>query len=204
MAISETETETYRLRLYYPQDIQERLGISKLYSKTFKTRTEAKDAEIDFYTSIKEIRENKEKNVFELSKEALFKDFYEDIWLDAYIAELISRNTKTPTAVTISKTKDIFRLHMLPMFVKYTLNYLNQNKVFVLQIITKKAAECANFKTLRSYVNSIFDWTEELEYIKRNKIEKSLKRVNATKKNQMKEAKKEEVCTSPLRNFKNG
>ena len=29
-------------------------------------------------------------------------------------------------------------------------------------------------KTLRSYVNSIFDWAEELEYIERNKLEKSL------------------------------
>lgn len=47
-------------------------------------------------------------------------------------------------------------------------------------------------KHYRSYVNSIFDWAEELEYIERNKLEKSLKRINATKKNQLKEAKKEE------------
>ncbi|MDT2635151.1 hypothetical protein P7D31_12965 [Enterococcus dongliensis] len=38
MAISKTENETYRLRLYYPQDIQEMIGVNKLYSKTFKTR----------------------------------------------------------------------------------------------------------------------------------------------------------------------
>lgn len=78
------------------------------------------------------------------------------------------------------------------MFGRYTLNYLNQNKALVLQLMTKKAAEYANFKTLRSYVNSIFDWAEELEYIERNKLEKSLKRIKATKKNQLKQARKEE------------
>lgn len=192
MAISKTENETYRLRLYYPQDIQEMIGVNKLYSKTFKTRKEAKAAEINFYAKIKELRENKEKNAFELGGEALFKAFYEDIWIDAYTAGLTSRNTKSPTPVTIANTKDIFRLHILPMFGKYTLNYLNQNKAFVLKIMTQKAAEYANFKILRSYVNSIFDWAEELEYIERNKLEKSLKRINATKKNQLQEAKKEE------------
>lgn len=196
MAISKTENETYRLRLYYPQDIQEMIGVSKLYSKTFTTRKEAKEAEIDFYAKIKELRENKEKNAFELGGEALFKDFYEDIWIDAHTAGLTSRNTKSPTPVTITNTKDIFRLHILPMFGKYTLNYLNQNKVFVLKIMTQKATEYANFKILRSYVNSIFDWAEELEYIERNKLEKSLKRINATKKNQLQEATKEDLYLS--------
>lgn len=192
MAISKTKNNTYRVRLYYPQDIQERLGVGKLYSRTFKTRKEAKEAEIDFYASIKEIRESKDKTALELGGEALFKDFYEEVWLDAYVAGLTSTNTNPPTAVTVANTKDVFRLHIIPMFGKYTLNYLNQNKAFVLKVMTKKAAEYANFKTLRSYVNSIFDWAEELEYIERNKLEKSLKRINATKKNQLKAARKDE------------
>ena len=161
-------------------------------SKTFKTRKEAKDAEIDFYALIKTIRESKDKNAFDLKGEALFKNFYHEIWLDAYISGLTSRNTKSPTTVTVSNTKDVFLLHILPMFGKYTLNYLNDNKAFVLQVMTKKATEYANFKTLRSYVNSIFDWAEELEYIERNKLEKSLKRINATKKNQLKASKNEQ------------
>ncbi|WP_413497728.1 tyrosine recombinase XerC [Carnobacterium maltaromaticum] len=192
MSISKTNNNTYRVRLYYPQDIQNILGVGKLYSKTFKTKKEAKDAEIDFFASIKDIRENKDKTALELGGEALFKDFYQDIWLDAYISGLTSTNVNPPTAVTVSNTQDVFRLHILPMFGKYTLNYLNHNKVFVLQVMTKKAAEYANFKTLRSYVNSIFDWAEELEYIERNKLEKSLKRIKATKKNQLKQARKEE------------
>lgn len=192
MAITKTKNNTYRLRLYYPQDIQDILGVPKLYSKTYKSKKEAKEAEIDFYVKIREVRENKDKNAFELGGEALFKDFYKDIWLEAYTSGLTSTNTNPPTNVTVGNTKDVFRLHILPMFGKYTLNYLNQNKAFVLQLMTKKATEYANFKTLRSYVNSIFDWAEELEYIERNKLEKSLKRVKATKKNQLKEAKKDE------------
>jgi len=192
MAITKTTNNTYRLRLYYPQDVQDLLGVEKLYSKTFKTKKEANEAQIDFYAKIKEIRENKDKNAFELGGEALFKDFYRDVWLDAYTSGLTSTNTNPRTIVTVSNTKDVFRLHILPMFGKYTLNYLNQNKASVLQLMTKKAIEYANFKTLRSYVNSIFDWAEELEYIERNKLEKSLKRIKATKKNQLKQARKEE------------
>ena len=192
MSISKTANNTYRLRLYYPQDIQELLGVEKLYSKTFKTKKEANEAQVDFYAKIKEVRENKNKNAFELGGEALFKDFYKDVWLDAYTSGLTSTNINPPTTVTVSNTKDVFRLHILPMFGTYTLNYLNQNKALVLQLMTKKAAEYANFKTLRSYVNSIFDWAEELEYIERNKLEKSLKRIKATKKNQLKQARKEE------------
>lgn len=192
MAITKTKNNTYRLRLYYPQDVQTILGIQKLYSKTFKSRKEAKEAEIDFYAKIKEVRENKDRNAFELGGEALFKEFYTDIWLDAYTSGLTSNNTNPPTAVTVGNTKDVFRLHILPMFGKYTLNFLNRNKAFVLQLMTKKAAEYANFKTLRSYVNSIFDWAEELEYIERNKLGKSLRRIKATKKNQLRQARKEE------------
>lgn len=138
MAITKTKNNTYRLRLYYPQDIQDILGVPKLYSKTYKSKKEAKEAEIDFYVKIREVRENKDKSTFELGGEARFKDFYEDIWLEAYSSGLTSTNTNPPTNVTIGNTKDVFRLHILPMFGKYTLNYLNQNKAFVLQLMTKK------------------------------------------------------------------
>lgn len=192
MTITKTKSNTYRLRLYYPQDIQNILGVGKLYSKTFKTKKEANEAQIDFYVNIKVVRENQQKNAIELGGEALFKDFYKDIWLDAYISGLTSTNTNPPTKVTISHTKDIFRLHILPIFGKHTLNYLNDNKAFILQCMTQKASEYANFKTLRSYVNSIFDWAEELDYIERNKLSKSLKRIKSTKKNQLRQAKKDE------------
>jgi len=145
MSITKTKNNTYRLRLYYPQDIQEILGIKKLYSKTFKSRKEAKNAEVDFYGKIKEVRANKEQNALELGGETLFKDFYTDIWLDAYTSGLTTNNTTPPTVVTIGNTKDVFRIHILPMFGKYTLNYLNRNKTFVLQLMTKKSSRIRQF-----------------------------------------------------------
>ncbi|WP_376740594.1 hypothetical protein [Listeria ivanovii] len=37
------------------------------------------------------------------------------------------RNRKIPTEVTIQNTKDIFRLHILPLFGNYSLQFLNEN-----------------------------------------------------------------------------
>lgn len=75
MSITKTTNNTYLLRLYYPKDVQTILGVGKLYSKTFKTKKEANEAQIDFYASIKDIRENKDKTALELGGEALFKGF---------------------------------------------------------------------------------------------------------------------------------
>ena len=47
--------------------------------------------------------------------------------------------------------------------------------------MTSKANEYANFKSLRSYVISIFDWAEELEYIEANKVAKILRRIRPLK-----------------------
>ena len=58
--------------------------------------------------------------------------------------------------------------------------------------MTDKADEYANFKVIRSYVNSIFDWAEELEYIESNKISKTLKRIKSTKKIRLREARRDE------------
>lgn len=58
--------------------------------------------------------------------------------------------------------------------------------------MTAKAEEYANFKVIRSYVNSIFDWAEELEYIESNRLSKSIKRIKASKKIKLEEAKDEE------------
>ena len=58
--------------------------------------------------------------------------------------------------------------------------------------MTAKANEYANFKTLRSYVISIFDWAEELEYIEANRVAKTLRRIKAVKKIQLAESKHDE------------
>ena len=58
--------------------------------------------------------------------------------------------------------------------------------------MTAKANEYANFKVIRSYVNSIFDWAEELEYIEMNRLSKTISRIKATKKIKLQEAKRDE------------
>ncbi|WP_099975179.1 tyrosine-type recombinase/integrase [Lactobacillus terrae] len=192
MTITKTKSNTYRLRLYYPKDIQDTLGVSKLYSKTFKTQKEAKADDLDFHLKIKEIRDKKEMNSLELKGDSTIKDFYEETWLNDYKSGLTSFYPTPPTRATIDNTTKMFRLHILPMFSNYTLNYLNNNKNIVLRLMAKKASEYANFKTLRSYVNSIFDWAEELEYIDHNKLNKSLKRIKPVKKIQLQSSKNEE------------
>ena len=52
----------------------------------------------------------------------------------------------------------VFRLHILPLFGNYTLKFLNENKEVVINLLTQKASEYANFKTIRSYVNSVFNF----------------------------------------------
>ena len=58
--------------------------------------------------------------------------------------------------------------------------------------MTQNAEEYANFKVIRSYVNSIFDWAEELEYIETNRLSKTISRIKATKKIKLQESKKDE------------
>ena len=58
--------------------------------------------------------------------------------------------------------------------------------------MTAKAEEYANFKVIRSYVNSIFDWAEELEYIETNRLSKTISRIKATKNIKLQESKKDE------------
>ena len=78
------------------------------------------------------------------------------------------------------------------MLGNYSIEFLNQNKQVVLNLLTQKAEEYANFKVIRSYVNSIFDWAEELEYIETNRLSKTISRIKATKKIKLQDAKKDE------------
>ena len=193
MTISKTKNNTYRLRLYIPDDVRPILGIkNKMYEKTFKTRKEAKQAELEMLTNIDNIQNGVVNNPFEVNGDILFSDFFHKIWWESYKAGQTTSTNKPPTAVTVENTAIVFRKHILPMLSNYSINFLNQNKQVILNLMTAKANEYANFKTLRSYVNSIFDWAEELEYIEANRISKTLKRIKATKKIQLQEAKRDE------------
>lgn len=193
MSISKTKNGTYRVRKKYPIDAVKLLELNNnTFDKIFKTRREAEQAEKNFENKISELRETKDVSVFELGGEALLKKFYEENFLKAYMNGLTGKHPTPPDLATINNTKDIFRIHILPMLGDYTLNYLNSHKVFVVNRMTEKAYEYANFSTLRGYVNQVFDLAEEYDYIAKNRLAKSISKIKPTKKIALDRAKNEE------------
>lgn len=192
MAIKKTKNGTYQLRLYIPEDVQPKLGIGKLFEKRYKTRREAKEAETKLSIDIQNARVGKTSISLQNKGDILFQDFYRDVWLEPYKAGQTTTTVKPPTKATVFQTENIFRLHILPTLGNYSLDHLINNKQFVLSLLTPKANSYANFKALRSYINSVFDWAEELEYISSNKLRKTISRIKANKKILLKENKREE------------
>ena len=192
MTISKTKNGTYRLKVYIPLEARMPLGIvnNNYYDKRFKTRKKARQAEIDLLTKLNQI----EDNVFSGlgGEDILFSDFYNNIWWDSYKAGQTTSTSNPPSRSTIANTKTCFEKHLLPLLGNYTIQFLNPNKQVILNLMTSKANEYANFKTLRSYVISIFDWAEELEYIEANRVAKTLRRIKAVRKIQLAESKRDE------------
>lgn len=192
MGISKTNNGSYRLRVYIPDEVQGKLGIGRRYEKRFKTRREAKKAEIKLAIDIENARLGRAPTPSEDKGNILFKDFYKDIWLEPYKAGQTTTTLKPPTKATVFQTENIFKLHIIPILGNYSIEHLINNKQLVLSLLTPKANSYANFKVIRSYVNSVFDWAEELEYIPSNKLRKSISRIKANKKILLKESKREE------------
>ena len=192
MTIKKTKNGTYQLRLYIPEEVQSKLGLGKLFEKRYKTRREAKEAEIKLSIDIENARLGKLNSKPIQKGNILFQDFYKNIWLEPYKAGQTTATIKPPTRATVFQTENIFRLHILPILGKYSIEHLNNNKQLVLSLLTPKANNYANFKVIRSYINSVFDWAEELEYIPSNKLRKTISRIKANKKILLKESKREE------------
>lgn len=190
MGISKTKNGSYRLRVYIPDDVQGKLGISKRFEKRFKTRREAKEAEIKLAVDIENARLGRSSTLSQRKGDILFKDFYKDIWLEPYKAGQATATIKPPTAVTVFQTENLFRLQILPVLGNYSIDHLNENKQLVLSLLTPLSNSYANFKSIRGYVNSVLDWAEELEYIQVNKVKKTISRIKANKKLALKESKK--------------
>ena len=192
MTITKTKNGTYRLRIYIPEEIKSSLGIDKkVIEKRFKTRSEAKKYELELQNKIDKILSG-ESALLENNGAILFSDFYKNVWWESYKAGQTTSTTKPPSQATVNGTEITFRKHILPMLGNYSIEFLNQNKQVVLNLLTQKAEEYANFKVIRSYVNSIFDWAEELEYIETNRLSKTISRIKATKKIKLQESKKDE------------
>ena len=191
MSIKKTKNGTYQLRLYIPEDVQAKLGLGKLFERKYKTRREAKEVELKLSIDIKNAKSGKSHINIKNKGEIIFKKFYEDILLEPYKAGQTTTTIKPPTKATVFQTENIFRLHILSILGKYSIEYPN-NKQLILSLLTPKANSYANFKVIRSYVNSVFDWAEELEYIPSNKLRKTITRIKANKKILLKESKREE------------
>ena len=112
MAVTKTNSNTYNLKVYIPKEIRSKMGFKgNHFVKRYKTRKEAKEAELEILTKIHQL-ENGEDILLSKTSDILFSEFFNNIWWDSYKAGQTTSTTKPPTQVTIDNTKPDFRKHI--------------------------------------------------------------------------------------------
>ena len=169
MSITRTKNGTYRLRVYIPEEVKSSLGVDKESDwKTIQNKDWSKKYELELQNKIDKIHSGDSVSL-ENSGSILFSDFYQNVWWESYKAGQTTSTAKATFSSNYSWNRNCFRKHILPFTWNYSIDFLNQNKQVVLNLLTQKAEEYTNFKVIQNYVNSIFDWAEELEYIETNR-----------------------------------
>lgn len=133
-------------------------GKKKYYTKRgFKTRKAAKAHEAA-------ITHQLNSGVFvQLSRQAslTYKELYQK-WYEAY--------KDTVEATTASKTADLYRLHILPVFGEKKISKISP--LDCQTFITDKAKSYKNMKQIKSYTSKIFEFAINMNYIELNPMSK--------------------------------
>ncbi|CAI3399684.1 tyrosine-type recombinase/integrase [Enterococcus cecorum] len=89
MSITKLKNNHCKLEVFYPKEVRQILGVTtERYCKTFRTKKEAEQAEKDLSQKIQRVLNEKSARSFELNGHIKFKEFYETVWLDTYIATI--------------------------------------------------------------------------------------------------------------------
>lgn len=188
MGITKTKNGSFRVEVYFPVEVRQITGFKTVrFKKTYKTYDQALMQEKKLQRQIETALEEKNGRALEIKGNMLFKDFYKEVWWEMYISGASSRNRQAPSSATVKNTQDIFRLHLLPLFGDFSIKYLNDNKDIILRKLMSLSQTYANIKTVKSYVNQIFEVAELLDYIEYNRISKAIRFVSAPKKQRLKE-----------------
>lgn len=188
MTIHKTTAGNFLVEVFFPKHVREILANGETrFRKTVPTKAEATRLEREIQTKIETVTETGTDRVMSIKGEILFKDFYETLWLPLYEAGGSGRIRTIPTRATVEQTKGIFRLHLLPLFGKYSINYLNEHNQMVMQELAILAEQYANIRTIKSYIGQLFEVAEAADFIEVNRIAKILRFINAPKKKRLHE-----------------
>ncbi|UZD25797.1 tyrosine-type recombinase/integrase [Lacticaseibacillus paracasei] len=186
MSITKTDAGTYFVEVFYPKDIRGILGVKvPRYRKTVATKLEAKTLQKQVDEKIKEAQKTQSASAIKKNGEMLFKNFYREVWWPLYAAGATGRIRIIPSEETQANTRNIFRLHLLPMFGEYSMTYLNLNKQFVMQELAILSEKYANIRTVKSYVSQMFDTAEMVDFIDVNRLEKAISSIGSPKKERL-------------------